>query len=135
MGFPPKYESVRDALLHHNPLPTLNATVQKILFEKKWLEIVSSLPFDVALATTHSRPTNEFTFCNNCKLHNHKFTIVILLSAGIVTSEVTSWTIVLLAHLALLFTHINLSLLLKLVLNLLLLLPLHLISRHLRTFT
>ncbi|KAA0045094.1 putative mitochondrial protein [Cucumis melo var. makuwa] len=73
MGLRPEYESVRAALLHRNHLPSLDAAVQEILFEKKRLGLVSSLPFDVALATTHLRLANETSFCKNCKLHDHKF--------------------------------------------------------------
>ena len=73
MGLRPEYESRCAALLHRNPLPTLDAAIQEILFEEKRLGIVSSLPSDVALATTHSRSANEFIFCKNCKLHGHKF--------------------------------------------------------------
>ena len=74
MGLRLEYESVCVALLHCNPLSSLDAAVQEILFEEKRLGIVSSLPSNVALATTHSRPANESTFCKNCKLHGHKFT-------------------------------------------------------------
>ncbi|KAL0536937.1 hypothetical protein IC582_025900 [Cucumis melo] len=73
MGLRSEYESVRAALLHRNPLPSLDAAVQEILFEEKRLGIVSSLPSDVALATTHIRQANETSFCKNCKLHGHKF--------------------------------------------------------------
>ncbi|KAL0545170.1 hypothetical protein IC582_020316 [Cucumis melo] len=73
MGLKPEYESVCAALLNRNPLPSLDATVQEILFEKKRLGLVSSLPSDVALATTHLRQANETSFCKNCKLHDHKF--------------------------------------------------------------
>ncbi|XP_031739694.1 uncharacterized protein LOC105434738 [Cucumis sativus] len=73
MGLRPEYESVRAALLHRNPLPSLDAAIQEILFEENRLGIVSSLPSDVALATTHSRSANESIFCKNCKLHGHKF--------------------------------------------------------------
>ncbi|KAL4028792.1 hypothetical protein IC575_012003 [Cucumis melo] len=73
MGLRPEYESVRAALLHRNPLPSLDAAVQEILFEEKRLGIVSSLHSDVALATTHLRQANETIFCKNCKLHGHKF--------------------------------------------------------------
>ncbi|TYK03354.1 Retrovirus-related Pol polyprotein from transposon TNT 1-94 [Cucumis melo var. makuwa] len=73
VGLRPKYESVRAALLHRNPLPSLDAAVEEILFEEKRLGIVSSLHSDVALATTHLRQANETIFCKNCKLHGHKF--------------------------------------------------------------
>ena len=68
-----EYESIRAALLHRNPLPSLDAAIQEILFEEKRLGIVSPLPSDVALATTYLRPANETTFCKNYKLHGHKF--------------------------------------------------------------
>ena len=72
MGLHPTYESVHAALLHRNPLPSLDAAIQEILFEEKWLGIVSSLSSDVALATTHQRSGNESTFCKYCKLCGHK---------------------------------------------------------------
>uniref|UniRef100_A0A9I9EGJ1 CCHC-type domain-containing protein n=1 Tax=Cucumis melo TaxID=3656 RepID=A0A9I9EGJ1_CUCME len=73
MGLQPEYESVRAALLHRNPLSSLDVAVQEILFEEKRLGIISSLPSDVTLATTHLRQANETSFCKNCKLHGHKF--------------------------------------------------------------
>ena len=60
---------------------------------------------------------------------------VLLLGTCIVTSEVTSWTTFQLVHPTLLVTHTNPNLLQKLVLNLLMMLPPHLISLHLRTFS
>ncbi|KAA0066596.1 Zinc finger, CCHC-type [Cucumis melo var. makuwa] len=69
-----EYESVHAALLHRNPLPSLDTTVQEILFEEKRLGIISFLPFDVALATAHLRQANETSFCKNYKLHGYKFT-------------------------------------------------------------
>ncbi|TYK12006.1 Zinc finger, CCHC-type [Cucumis melo var. makuwa] len=68
MGLRPEYESIRAAMLHRNPLPSLDATVQEILFKKKRLGIVSSFPCDVALATTHLRQANETSFCKNCHI-------------------------------------------------------------------
>ncbi|KAL0549030.1 hypothetical protein IC582_013510 [Cucumis melo] len=65
MGLRPEYESVRAALLHRNPLPSLDAAVQEILFEEKRLGIVSALPSDVALATTYLRQPNGTSFCKN----------------------------------------------------------------------
>ena len=73
MGLQSEYESIQVALLHHNPLLSLDATIQEILFEEKRLGIISSLPSDIALATTHPRPANEITFCKYCKFHGHKF--------------------------------------------------------------
>ncbi|XP_050935712.1 uncharacterized protein LOC127144183 [Cucumis melo] len=73
MGLRPEYESVYVALLHCNPLPSLDVVIQEILFEEKRLDIFSSLPSDVALATSQLRPAHETSFCKNCKLHGHGF--------------------------------------------------------------
>ncbi|XP_031745067.1 uncharacterized protein LOC116405245 [Cucumis sativus] len=53
MGLRPEYESVRAALLHRNPLPSLDAAIQEIL------------------TYTPNRAANMF--CKNCKLSGHKF--------------------------------------------------------------
>ncbi|XP_008453699.1 uncharacterized protein LOC103494348 [Cucumis melo] len=58
MGLRPKYESVRAALLHRNPLPSLDADIQEILFKEKRVSIVFSLSSNVALDTTHLRQAN-----------------------------------------------------------------------------
>ncbi|XP_038891690.1 uncharacterized protein LOC120081083 [Benincasa hispida] len=42
MGPHPEYESIRAALLHRGPLPSLNTAIQEILFEEKRLGIASS---------------------------------------------------------------------------------------------
>ncbi|KAL0543679.1 hypothetical protein IC582_018781 [Cucumis melo] len=60
-------------LCYIDPLPSLDAAVQEILFEEKRLGIVSALPSDVALAITHLRRPNGTSLCKNCKLHDHKF--------------------------------------------------------------
>ncbi|KAA0050767.1 retrotransposon protein [Cucumis melo var. makuwa] len=51
MGFRPEYESVRAALLHRSPLPSLDAAIQEILFEEKRLGINLSKHSDVVLAS------------------------------------------------------------------------------------
>ncbi|KAL0546824.1 hypothetical protein IC582_016742 [Cucumis melo] len=73
MGLPPEYESVRAALLHRSPLPSLDAAIQEILFEEKRLGINLSKHSDVVLASTYSPPGASSTFCKNCKLTGHKF--------------------------------------------------------------
>ncbi|KAK9118862.1 hypothetical protein Scep_016955 [Stephania cephalantha] len=44
MALRPEYESVRAALLHHDPLHFLDAMVKEILFEETRLELVKPLP-------------------------------------------------------------------------------------------
>ncbi|KAA0068117.1 retrotransposon protein [Cucumis melo var. makuwa] len=73
MGLRPEYESVRAALLHCSPLPSLDAAIQEILFEEKRLGINLSKHSDVVLASTYSPPGASSTFCKNCKLTGHKF--------------------------------------------------------------
>ena len=73
MGLRPGYEFVRAALLHHNPLPSLDATIQEILFEEKHHGINSSKQSDVVLASAYSLNGTPNTFCKNCKLSGHKF--------------------------------------------------------------
>ncbi|KAL4016709.1 hypothetical protein IC575_024366 [Cucumis melo] len=73
MGLHPEYESVRAALLHRSPLPSLDAAIQEILFEEKRLGINLSKHSDVVLANTYSPPGASSTFCKNCKLTCHKF--------------------------------------------------------------
>ncbi|KAA0057482.1 putative mitochondrial protein [Cucumis melo var. makuwa] len=73
MGLRPEYESVRAALLHRSPLPSLDAAIQEILFEEKRLGINLSNYSDVVLASTYSPPGASSTFCKNCKLTGHKF--------------------------------------------------------------
>ncbi|KAL0559260.1 hypothetical protein IC582_003857 [Cucumis melo] len=73
MGLRPEYESVRAALLHRSPLPTLDAAIQEILFEERRLGINLSKHSDAVLASTYSPPGASSTFCKNCKLTGHKF--------------------------------------------------------------
>ncbi|TYK21374.1 Zinc finger, CCHC-type [Cucumis melo var. makuwa] len=73
MGLRPEYESVKAALLHRSPLPSLDAAIQEILFEEKRLGINLSKHSDVVLASTYSPPGASSTFCKNCKLTGHKF--------------------------------------------------------------
>ncbi|KAA0052263.1 Retrovirus-related Pol polyprotein from transposon TNT 1-94 [Cucumis melo var. makuwa] len=73
MGLRPEYESVKAALLHRSPLPSLDAAIQAILFEEKRLGINLSKHSDVVLASTYSSPGASSTFCKNCKLTGHKF--------------------------------------------------------------
>ncbi|KAL4018546.1 hypothetical protein IC575_022144 [Cucumis melo] len=73
MGLRPEYESVRAALLHRSPLPSLDAAIQEILFEEIRLGINLSKHSDVVLASTYSPPGASSTFCKNCKLTGHKF--------------------------------------------------------------
>ncbi|KAA0058547.1 Zinc finger, CCHC-type [Cucumis melo var. makuwa] len=73
MGLRPEYESVRAALLHRNPLPSLDAVIQEILFEEKRLGINLSKHSDVVLASTYSPLGASSTFCKNRKLTGHKF--------------------------------------------------------------
>ncbi|TYK28415.1 Zinc finger, CCHC-type [Cucumis melo var. makuwa] len=72
-GLRPEYESVRAALLHRSPLPSLGAAIQEILFEEKRLCINLSKHFDAVLASTYSPPGASSTFCKNCKFTGHKF--------------------------------------------------------------
>ena len=73
MGLRPEYESVRAALLHRNPLPSLDAAIQEILFEEKRLGINSTKQSDVVLASTYTPNRAANMFCKNCKLSGHKF--------------------------------------------------------------
>ncbi|KAL0559351.1 hypothetical protein IC582_003960 [Cucumis melo] len=73
MGLRPEYESVRAALLHRSPLPSLDAAIQEILFEERRLGINLSKHSDDVLASTYSPPGASSTFCENCKLTGHKF--------------------------------------------------------------
>ncbi|KAA0025466.1 Retrovirus-related Pol polyprotein from transposon TNT 1-94 [Cucumis melo var. makuwa] len=73
MGLRPEYESVRAALLHRSPLPSLDAAIQEILFEERRLGINLSKHSDAVLASTYSPPGASSTFCKNCKLTGHKF--------------------------------------------------------------
>ncbi|KAA0045541.1 Retrovirus-related Pol polyprotein from transposon TNT 1-94 [Cucumis melo var. makuwa] len=73
MGLHPEYEPVRAALLHWSPLPSLDATIQDILFEEKRLGINLSKHSDVILAGTYSSSGASNTLCKNCKLTGHKF--------------------------------------------------------------
>ncbi|XP_050939328.1 uncharacterized protein LOC127148935 [Cucumis melo] len=73
MGLRSEYESVKAALLHRSPLPSLDAAIQEILFEEKRLGINLSKHSDVVLASTYSSLGASSTFCKNCKLTGHKF--------------------------------------------------------------
>ncbi|KAA0062628.1 Copia protein [Cucumis melo var. makuwa] len=73
MGHRQEYVSVRAGLLHRSPLPSLDAVIQKILFEEKRLGINLSKNSDVVLAGTYSPSGASSTFCKNCKLTGHKF--------------------------------------------------------------
>ncbi|XP_008465564.1 uncharacterized protein LOC103503195 [Cucumis melo] len=66
MGLRPEYESVRAALLHRSPLPSLDAAIQEILFEEKRLGINLSKHSEAVLANTYSPPGASNTFCKNC---------------------------------------------------------------------
>ncbi|TYJ98054.1 Copia protein [Cucumis melo var. makuwa] len=73
MGHRQEYVSVRAGLLHRSPLPSLDAVIQKILFEEKRLGINLSKNSDVVLVGTYSPSGASSTFCKNCKLTGHKF--------------------------------------------------------------
>ncbi|KAK9159704.1 hypothetical protein Syun_006045 [Stephania yunnanensis] len=74
MALRPEYESVRAALLHRDPLPSLNAAVKEILFEETRLGLVNSASSsEVALATTQSWPKSASYPCKNCKKTGHSF--------------------------------------------------------------
>ena len=128
MGLRPEYESVSAALLHRNSLPTLDAAIQKILFEEKRLGIVSLCPLMSLLQPPIHDMLMSLLFAKIVNFTVISLLIVLLLSAGIATNEVISWTIVPLVHPVLLVSHINPSPPLNTVLHLLLLLLPHLIS-------
>ena len=73
MGLRKKYESIRATLLHRSPLPSLDATMQEILFEENRLGINPSKQSDVVLASTSPLNGASNTFCKNCKFSGHKF--------------------------------------------------------------
>ncbi|KAK9166531.1 hypothetical protein Scep_001722 [Stephania cephalantha] len=74
MALRPEYESVRAALLHRDPLPSLDAAVKEILFEETRLGLVNSAPSsEVALATTQSWPKSASHHCKNCRKMGHSF--------------------------------------------------------------
>ena len=73
MRLRPKYESVRAALLHLSPLPSLDATIQEILFEEKCLDINPAKHSNVVLPSTYPPNKASNIFCKNCKLSGHKF--------------------------------------------------------------
>ena len=73
MGLRPKYKSVRAILLHRSPLPSLDATIQEILFEEKRLGINPAKHSNVVLASTYQLNRAPNIFCKNCKFSNHKF--------------------------------------------------------------
>ena len=54
MGLHPEYEYVRVALLHRNPLPSLVAAIQEILFENKRFGINPSKQSEVVLVSIYS---------------------------------------------------------------------------------
>lgn len=72
MGLRLEFE-YRVALLHRNSLPSLDATIQEILFEKKRLGINLWKQFDVVLGTTYPSNGASNAFCKNCRLSGHKF--------------------------------------------------------------
>ena len=73
MGLHREYESVRAALLHRSPLPSLDASIQETLFEEKRLGINLAKHSDVVLASTYPPNRASNMFCKNCKLSGHKF--------------------------------------------------------------
>ncbi|OMO58768.1 Zinc finger, CCHC-type [Corchorus olitorius] len=74
MALRPEYESVRSALLHRTPLPSLNDAIKEIIFEETRLGL-NTLPHnDVALATTRTKPSYQkmgTLFCKNCRQKGH----------------------------------------------------------------
>ena len=73
MALRPEYKSVRVALLHRDPLPTLDAAVKEILFEETRLGLIKSPSSEVALATTRPRFPSGLSFCKNCRNTGHIF--------------------------------------------------------------
>ncbi|XP_050941505.1 uncharacterized protein LOC127149687 [Cucumis melo] len=117
MGLRPDYESVGATLLHRNPLLSLDAVVQEILFEEKRLDIVSSLSFEVALQSLIYDLLMSLLTAKIVNLMVISLLTILLLSADIVTSEVTSWKTANSPNPTLLVTQIYPSLILKLVLQ------------------
>ncbi|OMO85242.1 Zinc finger, CCHC-type [Corchorus olitorius] len=74
MALRPEYESVRSALLHRTPLPSVNDAIKEIIFEETHLGL-NTLPHnDVALATTRTKPSYQkmgTLFCKNCRQKGH----------------------------------------------------------------
>ena len=60
-------------LLHHSPLPSLDAAIQEILFEQNVLASFPPTQLDVVLASTCPSNGVTITFCKNCKLSSYKF--------------------------------------------------------------
>ncbi|KAG6529366.1 hypothetical protein ZIOFF_011564 [Zingiber officinale] len=73
MALRPEYESVRAALLHRDPLPTLDTAVKEILFEETRLCLVKPHLSEVALAITQPRSTSSSVLCKNCRSSDHTF--------------------------------------------------------------
>ncbi|KAK9116327.1 hypothetical protein Sjap_015274 [Stephania japonica] len=74
MALRPEYESVRAALLHRDPLPSLDAAVKEILFEETRLGLVTPVSqSEVALATTQSWSKSAPQPCKNCRKPGHSF--------------------------------------------------------------
>ena len=62
MALHPEYESIHAALLHHDPLPTLDAAVKEILFEETRLNLTKSPSSKVALAISQPRFISRSSF-------------------------------------------------------------------------
>nr|GMD98853.1 retrovirus-related Pol polyprotein from transposon TNT 1-94 [Ipomoea batatas] len=73
MALRPEYESVRAALLHRHPLPTLDGAIKELLFEETRLGLIKPFLTDVALATTTSHSLPSSRFCKNCRSTGHIF--------------------------------------------------------------
>lgn len=52
MALRPEYEVVRASLLHRNPLPLLDTTIQEIIFEETRLNLDKTPQMNTALSTT-----------------------------------------------------------------------------------
>ncbi|KAG6495810.1 hypothetical protein ZIOFF_043638 [Zingiber officinale] len=73
MALRPDYESVHAALLHRDPLPTLDIAVKEILFEETHLFLVKPHSSEVALAITQPHSTLRSFFYKNCRNSDHMF--------------------------------------------------------------
>ncbi|KZV40897.1 hypothetical protein F511_05142 [Dorcoceras hygrometricum] len=74
MALRPEYEDVRASLLHRHPLPTLDMSVQEIIFEETRLNLDKTLNSEIALATTRaSYQKSGKNACKNCNQTNHVF--------------------------------------------------------------
>ncbi|KAK9132867.1 hypothetical protein Scep_012395 [Stephania cephalantha] len=74
MALRPEHESVRAALLHRDPLSSLDTAVKEILFKETRHGLVnSSSSSKVALATTQSWSKFVPLCYKNCKRTGHSF--------------------------------------------------------------